>query len=154
MQSWETLDVHKSNCWCWEQIHPINSQVEQWLYLAKFAMPYWHASFLSMVLLLQNVECTPLIEPAQNWLLSRERKWVKMNEWRTKLLRKFMHTVCVMKAFPVEFTESSRSLFSLFPWSAELGWGSSRKQTKENVRGATTCVHNLLQFSWHMQKSK
>jgi len=57
-----------------------------------------------------------------------------------------MLTVCDMKIFPVEFTESSRSLFSLLPWSSELRGGNSRKQTKENVRGATTWEGNLLQF--------
>lgn len=50
----------------WEQVHPINSLAEQWLYLAKSATPLWHASFLSMVLLLQNVECTHLTEPAHD----------------------------------------------------------------------------------------
>jgi len=55
-----------------------------------------------------------------------------------------MHTVCVMKTLPVEFTESSRSWFSLLPLSSEFGGGKSRKQTKENVRGATTCVYNFI----------
>jgi hypothetical protein len=49
-----------------------------------------------------------------------------------------MHTVCVMKTLPVEFTESSRSWFSLLPLSSEFGGGKRRKQTKENVRCATT----------------
>jgi len=57
-----------------------------------------------------------------------------------------MHTVCVMKTLPVEFTESSRSWFSLLPLSSEFGGGKSRKQTKDNVRGATTCVYIVLQF--------
>lgn len=129
-----------------EQTHPINSQVEQWLYLAKFATPWWHASFLSMVLLLQDVECTHLIEPAHVGYCQGKIHW-----WKQNKTLKMMHTVCVMKIFPVEFTDSSRSRFSLLPWSSELEGGKSRKQIKENVRGATACVvHDLLQvFSWY-----
>jgi hypothetical protein len=49
-----------------------------------------------------------------------------------------------MKTLPVEFTESSRSWFSLLPLSSEFEGGKRRKQTNENVRGTTTCVYNLL----------
>lgn len=62
---------------------------------------------------------------------------------------KHVYTVCVMKIFPVEFTESSRSRFSWLPSSSELGRGKSRKQTKEKVLGVTTCKKSLdLQIIW------
>ena len=50
-------------------------------------------------------------------------------------------TVCDMKIFPLELTVSSKLQFTLQPLSRSSSGGIRRKQTSENVRGATTCVY-------------
>lgn len=56
-------------------------------------------------------------------------------------------TVWEMKVLPVEFTAFNRSWFSLLMKASSLQAGSKRKQTRENIRGVTTCQEKIVKMS-------